>query len=131
MAACLQPLRPLLSTKNDFLWGPEHTIAFEQCKRNLSEPPTLAFYDLDKPTRLMTDASGKGLGFILQQLNGDVWSVIQAGSRFLTSAETRYATIEKEMLGVAWAVQKCHKFLAGLPHFDILTDHNPLISILN
>ena len=49
----------------------------------------------------------------------------------MTSAETRYATIEKEMLGVAWAVQKCHKFLAGLPHFDILTDHNPLISILN
>ena len=131
VAACLQPLRPLLSTKNDFLWGPEHTIAFEQCKRNLSESPTLAFYDVDKPTRLMTDASGKGLGFILQQLNGDVWSVIQAGSRFLISAETRYATIEKEMLGVAWAVQKCHKFLAGLPHFDILTDHNPLISILN
>jgi len=79
----------------------------------------------------MTDASGKGLGFILQQRNGEQWSTIQAGSRFLTSAETRYATIEKEMLGVAWAILKCHKFLAGMPHFDLITDHNPLLSILN
>ena len=47
----------------------------------------------------MTDASGKGFGFILQQRNGNHWSVIQAGSRFLTSSETRYATIEKKMLG--------------------------------
>ena len=34
-------------------------------------------------------------------------------------------------LGIVWAIQKCHKFLAGLPHFEILTDHNPLLSILN
>ena len=72
----------------------------------------------------MTDANGKGLGFILQQRNGNHWSVIQAGSRFLTSLETRYATIEKEMLGIAWAIQKCHKLLAGLPHFEILTVEN-------
>ena len=26
---------------------------------------------------------------------------------------------------------QCHKFLAGLPHFDIITDHNQLLSILN
>ena len=97
----------------------------------LAESPTLAFFDLTWETRLMTDASGKGLGFILQQRNWDHWPVIQAGSRFLTSSETRYATIEKEMLGIAWAIQKCHKFLAGLPHFEVLTDHNPLLSILN
>ena len=79
----------------------------------------------------MTDASGKGPGFILKQLNGDKWSVVQAGSRFLTSPVSRYATVEKEMLGVAWAIQKCDKFLAGLAHFDILTDHNPLLSIFS
>ena len=120
-----------MSTKNEFLWGPDHDTAFQHCKTVLSESPTLGFFDLSRHTRLMTDASGKGMGFILQQLNGDKWSAIQAGSRFLTSVESRYATVEKEMLGVARAVRKCHKFLAGLTHFDILMDHNPLLSILN
>ena len=39
--------------------------------------------------------------------------------------------IELEMLAVSWAIAKCRLFLAGLQHFHIVTDHNPLISILN
>jgi len=74
IATCLAPLRPLLSTKNDFLWGPEHDEAFKQCKVVLAETPTLGFFDLTRETRLKTDASGKRVGFILQQLNGDHWS---------------------------------------------------------
>jgi len=42
-----------------------------------------------------------------------------------------YAGIELEMLAVAWAVTKCRVFLAGLQHFCIATNHNPLIPILN
>ena len=56
---------------------------------------------------------------------------MQAGSRFLSDAESRYAVIELELLGVAWAVKKCSLFLAGLPHFDVIVDHQPLIPILN
>ena len=32
---------------------------------------------------------------------------------------------------MSWAIQKCQLFLAGMPHFQIVTDHHPLISILN
>ena len=35
------------------------------------------------------------------------------------------------MLAVCWAILKCHMFLAGLQHFQVITDHNPLIPILN
>ena len=35
------------------------------------------------------------------------------------------------MLAVCWAVMKCKLFLAGLQHFSIITDHNPLIPIIN
>ena len=56
---------------------------------------------------------------------------MQAGSRIFGDPESRYATIEKEMLVVTWAVIKYHKFLAGLSHFDIITNHNPLLSSLN
>ena len=57
--------------------------------------------------------------------------LVQAGSRFLSDAETRYAVIELEMLAVCWAIKKCRVFLAGFQHFDVATDHNPLIPILN
>ena len=59
------------------------------------------------------------------------WILIQAGSRFLSDAETRYAIIELEMLAVSWAILKCRLFLAGLQHFVVVTNHNPLLSILN
>ena len=131
IAVCLQPLRPLSSTKNEFLWNPDHDEAFQQCKRVLPESPILTFYDIHNDTKLMTNASGKGLGYILQQLNDDHWSVIQAGSRSLSSAESRYATIEQETLGVTRVIQKCYKFLEGLLHFHVITDHYPLLSILN
>ena len=32
---------------------------------------------------------------------------------------------------MSWAITKCKLFLAGLPHFTVVTDHNPLIPILN
>ena len=91
----------------------------------------LFFFDISKPTKLSTDASRRGLGFILQQKTGDKWMLVQAGSRSLSDAKTRYAVIELEMLAVCWAIMKCRVFLAGLQHFDVVTDHNPLIPILN
>ena len=50
---------------------------------------------------------------------------------FLSSAESRYAIIELEMLAVVWTDMKCKIFQAGLQNFKIITDHNPLIPILN
>ena len=132
ISSLLAPLRPLLSTKNDFLWSPTHSQAFQAAKEYLTVAPVLSFFDIDKPTRLCTDASRHGLGFVLQQQNPDgKWCLTQAGSRFLSDAEGRYAIIELELLAVCWAIVKCHTFLAGLQHFQVITDHNPLIPILN
>ena len=50
-----------------------------------------------------------------------LWTLIQAGSRFLSDAESRYGIIELES----------KIFLAGMPHFTVLTDHHPLIHVLN
>ena len=132
MALLLTPLHPLLSTKNDFFWTPHHDDAFMKAKGSLTTAPTLSFFDLNKPTRLCTDASRQGLGIILQQRSKDgTWTLVQAGSRFLSDAESRYATIELEMLAVCWATLKCKIFLSGLQHFSVITDHNSLLPILN
>ena len=131
VASHLAPLRPLLSTKNDFVWSSDLQEKFDLAKGSLAEAPVLSYFDPTKPTRLCTDASRQGLGFVLQQQSGSAWTLIQAGSRFLSDVETRYAIIELEMLAVVWAVIKCKVFLAGLPRFTIVTDHHPLIPILN
>jgi len=66
IASLLTPLRPLLSTKNDFVWSADHDHAFEAAKGSLTIAPIL-FFDAAKPTRLCTSASRQGLGFLLQQ----------------------------------------------------------------
>ena len=54
-----------------------------------------------------------------------------AGSRFLLPAESNYVAIELELLAVAWALEKLQIYLIGLPNFTLITDHAPLVPILN
>ena len=39
--------------------------------------------------------------------------------------------VELELLAVVWATRKCKVYLMGLPHFTLVTDHQPLRSILD
>ena len=129
ITTALAPLRPLLSSRNDFLWMTVHEDAFRQAKTLLTSAPTLAYFDASKETRLHTDASTLGIGFVLLQKSTDddpEWKIVQAGSRFLSDVESRYAVIELECLAVAWSIKKCNIFLSGLPHFTVVTNHNPL-----
>ena len=80
---------------------------------------------------LETDASGKGIGMALLQSENDHRDSlypIAYGSKTLTPAETRYANIERELLGMVGALEKFHYFTFGRP-VTILTDHKPLIAI--
>ena len=126
------PLRDLLKHRSPFVWMPCHDDAFTAVKEALVSPPSLAQYDPSLPTVLHTDASRrKGLGFALLQQHGEQWRLVQCGSRFLQDSETRYAIVELELLAVVWAVQKCRLYLLGLSSFNVVTDHQPLIPILN
>ncbi len=133
VAGLMQPLRPLLSMKNDFIWTTDHDKAFKDVKKALVSPPILATFDPNRPTMLLTDAAKtKGLGYaLLQQDNDNQWRLIDANSRFVSDTESRYAMVELELLGVVWAMRKCHNYLFGLRHFDLIVDHLPLVSILD
>ena len=72
-----------------------------------------------------------GLGYALLQQHGGIWKFIQCGSRFLSDVETRYVVIELELVAVVWAFKKCKMYLLGLPHFQLVVDHEPLVFILN
>ena len=128
----IAPLRPLLSTKNEFTWTMEHDQALEKAKECLTTAPVLAFFNVAKPTRVCTDASRQGLGFVMQQQTAEgQWHLVQAASRCLTDAESRYAVIELELLAITWAIWKCRVFLTSMQQFDVITDHNLLIAIIN
>jgi hypothetical protein len=61
------PLHTLTRQEVPFHWTRECQQSFDRLKQLLSEPPVLAYPDFDRPFTLHTDASGKGLGEVLEQ----------------------------------------------------------------
>ena len=57
--------------------------------------------------------------------------LVVAGSRFTTPTESRYAPIEGEALAVVYGLEKYRMFVLGCPNLIIVTDHKPLVSILD
>ena len=49
IAELLAPLRPLLSTKNYFVWMPDHDQVMNKAKLQLTGTPTLAFLTFTSP----------------------------------------------------------------------------------
>ena len=121
LAALTLPLRPLLKKGVAFLWLPEHQNAFDRIKSSLTNGLKLHHFDPSSNTYLLTDASW------LNSLC--IKCIIQCGSRALSSCESKYATIELEMLAVVWALDKCQFYLKGMPNFTVAMDHHPLFGI--
>lgn len=120
-----QLLCPLMGSRSFFTWIPDK--AFTCIKAALMSPPILASFYL----ALQIDASLLyGIGYAPLQDQGRM-CLVQCSSCFLKDAKTRYATIELEMLTVAWTMSKLKLYLFGLPNFILMTNHHPLIPILN
>ena len=125
-------LRDLLKKSSDSKWTDVHSIDFKRIIEAMcKEGKMLRYYRPELDVFIEMDASGKGIGMaLLQSKTNDRTTLypIAFGSKTLTSAETRYANIKRELLGVVGALEKFHYFVFGRP-VVILTDHKPLISI--
>ncbi|GBC38977.2 retroviral-like aspartic protease 1 [Rhizophagus irregularis DAOM 181602=DAOM 197198] len=100
--------------------------ALEELKKKLTNYPILQHPNFEKEFILITDASGEGLGAILEQLdenNREI--VISYASRSLVNAEKRYPITELECLAVFWGIKYFHKYLFGRK-FKVITDHAAL-----
>ena len=107
MVEISEPLHQLTCKGIPFMWGPEHTEAFQLLKREISTVLILQYYDPKKPVVLQTDTCTKGLGAILLQDGHPVYFA----SKSLTTAQQNDVAIELEALAVSWAVQKFHHYL--------------------
>ena len=96
----------------------------------VSDESVLGCYEVGLDTQLVIDAGPKGLGLVLLQCPPGKWQPVACHSRQLTDTEQRYSQIVKECMAVRWACEKCYNFLIW-SRFTILTDHKPLIPILN
>ena len=124
------PLHLHLRSGVKFEWNQASQAAFERLKELLITPPLLAYPDFDRSFILHTDASGEGLGAVLEQEQEDgLLHPIAYASRSLSKHERRYGITELEALGVVWALKHFRAYLWGHT-CTVYTDHAPVQSFL-
>lgn len=119
------PLTRLLKKDVKFEFDDKCYDAFNTLKKALSTKCVLAYPDFNKEFQICVDASGFGLGAILEQ-DGQP---IAYGSKALNAAERRYGTIDRELLAIVWATKLWRCYLLGR-HFTVFSDHKPLKGVI-
>ena len=126
------PLRLLTQKNAKFQWTMAEITAFERIKHALTADTVMAYFDIDRETRVIVDGSKKdGVSSILTQRDPPTghFRVIRYDSRATTKPEKNYAPIEVESLAILFGLEKNHLYLHGLKHFTVCTDHKPLVTL--
>ena len=110
-----QPLQGLLKSNSEFIWTQVHEKAFENLKQAICKDITLQFFDSDLPLYIKADTSQKGIGAIMLQPDKSHKNIsnteipnnlrpVAYASKTLTSCESNYSNIERELLGMLFSV---------------------------
>ena len=126
-ATISHPLRMLTHKNAQWNWTNEDRVALEKLKHLITRRPVMQYFNPERITELVVDASPVGLGAILTQKDEEnaAPKVIAYASRALTATEQKYSQIEREALAIIWACQHFHLYLLGL-QFTVISDHKPL-----
>jgi len=96
----------------------------------MTKTVTLRAPDYSKSYVLKTDASGSGVGAVLEQEVEGILYPMAFYSRKLVGAEARYSASELEALAIVEAIKHFEGYLKGV-EFKIETDHKALTFIQN
>ena len=131
LSTIIAPLDKLRGAKVAWRWTEVEQSAFCKLKALLSSEHVVACYNPKLPVKVESDASAVGLGAVISHIFPDgSEKPIEYASRKLSESECRYSQIDKEALGIIWAVRRFHYYLYGR-EFDLVTDHMPLTHIFN
>jgi RNase H-like domain found in reverse transcriptase len=121
LTECLKKEKP-----DKIIWAEKLQQAFEELKRALMSKPLLSPPDFSKGFILQTDSSAHSIAGILSQLD-DAGNerVICYTSRKMLPNETRYSTIQQELLAVVNATKVFQNWIYGRKVL-LQSDHRPL-----
>ena len=117
-------------TKPSFVWASEHQKAFDALKVALTTAQVLGYPNFNREFIVETDASLRGLGAVLSQVDdtGKVCVIAYASQTLRPSEQSmhNYSLAKLEILALKWAVtEKFRDYLLG-SKFTGYTDNNPL-----
>ncbi len=126
------PLFKLLKKNTKYNWSKECQEAFLNIKECLLSDPILSYPNFDKEFIIRTDASTKGIGAVLLQVEGDgLEHPICCISRTLSNSEKNYSVTDLEGLAVIFSLKYFQQYiLTSKETVKIITDHKPLIGYL-
>ena len=127
-----EPLRRLTKQDAAFIWGNEEMHAFMTIQNDLCQNVTTSYYDPHRKTYIITDGSKQGVCALLAQPDDSgKLKIVCCASKSLTDVQTRWSQIEIELYAVVFGCEKYHRYIYGSAETVILTDHRPLLHILN
>lgn len=117
-----KPLSNLLNKDISFKFDESCLNAFDILKEKLISAPIIAAPNWKIDFELMCDASDYAVGAVLGQRKEKIFHAIHYASKVLNDAQINYATTEKELLSIVYALEKFRSYLIG-SKVIVYTDH--------
>ena len=114
-------------------WDDTLDKSFDDLKTILARDIRISFPDYSEGAELLelyVDASGRGAGACLGQVQDGCWRIIAFDSMTFSETQRNYSTIERELAAMRWGVKTFKAFLFG-QEFILHTDHQPLTYLQN
>jgi hypothetical protein len=108
-----RPLTNLLAKDAPFVFNEDCMVAFKTLKQALVTAPIIQPPDWNHPFEIMCDASDYAVGAVLGQCKDKKHTAISYASKTLIGPQLNYATTEKELLAVVFAIDKFRSYLVG------------------
>lgn len=119
------PLTALLKKTARFEWGVNEQEAFETLKLEISDRVILTAPSGSGPMVLVTDASDKGIGAVLMQIQKGALVALEFASKTLTPQERKWDTREREAYAIKWSLERFQDYVKGTRTI-VVTDHQSL-----
>ncbi|GBG77065.1 hypothetical protein CBR_g23391 [Chara braunii] len=110
-----------------FDFGTDARESFLALKAALLSAKVLRIYDPLLPTRVTTDASGYGIGAVLEQHDGVDWHPAEYFNMKVPAVHSIDDARKKELLAFVHTLKRWRHFLLGRRQFRWVTDNNPLV----
>lgn len=106
-------------------WTPHAEQAFNNCRQSILEATLLSHPVANKPLCMMTDASDRSIGAVLQMKIDNTWKPLAFFSKTMSETQRRYSVYDRELLAMYAAVKHFRRLIEG-NDVIIYTDHKPL-----